>query len=64
MLTSENKVTKCRNQNMAFLLKVNILTLPSIICVGKRSDGFKILSLDFSKMLSIPRCFDEISTIT
>ena len=33
----------------------NILTLPSIICVGKRSGGFKILSQYFTKMLSIPR---------
>ena len=33
----------------------NILTLPSIIYVSKRSGGFKISSRYFSKMLSIPR---------
>ena len=33
----------------------NILTLSFIICVGKRSGGFKISSQYFTKMLSIPR---------
>ena len=82
MLTSENKMIKCRNQNMAFLLNVittqfkslqiqenigqkhkissdfrhvcKILPIPSFICAGKRSGGFKIMSQYFSKMLSIP----------
>ena len=34
----------------------NILTLSSIICVGKQSGGFKISSRYFIKMLSIQRC--------
>ena len=33
----------------------NILTLSSILCVGKGSGGFKISSRYFTKMLSIPR---------
>ena len=33
-----------------FLVCSNILTIPSIICVDKRSDGCKISSRNFSKM--------------